>query len=137
MSIQQKIPQAARKEVARLRHELVVHNHRYYVLDDPLVSDAEYDRLLRRLIELEAEYPDIRDPVSPTQKVGAPPLSEFTAVQHTIPMLSLSNVVSREEMGEFQERVQRFLNPDNVPVDDAIEYVAEPENRWGGGRAGV
>ena len=127
MSTQQKIPQAVRKEVTRLRRELVAHNHRYYVLDDPVVSDAEYDRLLRRLVELEAAYPALQDPLSPTQKVGAPPLSEFAAVQHTIPMLSLSNVVSREEMEEFQERVQRFLNPDNVPVDDTIEYIAEPK----------
>lgn len=122
MSTQQKIPQAVCKEVVRLRRELVSHNHRYYVLDDPVISDTEYDRLLRRLGELEAAYPDLQDPVSPTQKVGAPPLSEFATVQHTIPMLSLSNVVSREEMQEFEERVQRFLNS-----QDPIVYMAEPK----------
>lgn len=122
MSTQQKIPQAVCQEVVRLRRELVSHNHRYYVLDDPVISDAEYDRLLRRLAELEAAYPDLQDPLSPTQKVGAPPLSEFATVQHTIPMLSLTNVVSREEMHEFEERVQRFLNS-----QDPVVYMAEPK----------
>ena len=122
MSTQHKIPQTVREEVSRLRHELVSHNHRYYVLDDPVVSDAEYDRLLRRLIEIEAAYPALQDPLSPSQRVGAPPLSAFAAVQHTVPMLSLANVVSREEMQEFEERVQRFLN-----TEAPIVYVAEPK----------
>src|SRR5215475_1840426 len=107
-------------EVERLRRELTLHNYRYYVLDDPLVSDAEYDRLFRRLVELENQYPELRDPLSPTQRVGAPPLNEFAQVRHSLPMLSLANVVSREEMQEFQERIQRFLKS-----DEPIEYVAE------------
>ena len=104
------VSQKIQAEVNTLRHELRSHNHRYYVLDDPLVSDVEYDQLFRRLTALEAEYPELQDPLSPTQRVGAPPLTEFTAVQHTVPMLSLANVVSREETREFEERLQRFLN---------------------------
>ncbi len=107
-------------EVERLRQELTLYNYRYHVLDDPLVSDAEYDRLFRRLVELETQYPELHDPLSPTQRVGAPPLTEFTQVRHSLPMLSLSNVVSREEMQEFQERIQRLLKR-----DEPIEYVAE------------
>lgn len=110
----------AKAEVAHLRQELEFHNHRYYVLDDPTISDAEYDNLFRRLVELEARHPELRDPYSPTQKVGAPPLTEFAQVRHSIPMLSLANVVSREEMQEFQARIHRFLK-NEVP----IEYVAE------------
>src|SRR5215471_1377117 len=107
-------------EVERLRRELTLHNYRYYVLDDPLISDAEYDRLFRRLSELENQHPELRDPLSPTQRVGAPPLTQFASVRHSLPMLSLGNVVSREAMQEFQERVQRFLR-NNQP----IEYAAE------------
>ncbi len=107
-------------EVARLRQELEFHNHRYYVLDDPTISDADYDTLFRRLVELETRHPELRDPHSPTQKVGAPPLTEFAQVRHSIPMLSLANVLSREEMQEFQARIHRFLKSDTP-----IEYVAE------------
>ena len=116
------IPPKIRVEVGRLRSELRHHNHRYYVLDDPLVSDAEYDRLFRRLSQLEAEYPQLQDPLSPTQKVGAPPLTEFASVHHRVPMLSLANVVSHAEMQEFQDRLKRFLN-----TDEPIVYVAEPK----------
>ena len=114
--------QEIRQEVERLRQELTDHNHRYYVLDDPLISDAEYDQLFRRLANLEAEHPELHDPASPTQKVGAPPLAAFTQVRHTVPMLSLANVISREEMQEFHQRVQRMLE-----TTDGIEYVAEPK----------
>jgi DNA ligase (NAD+) len=114
------VPSHVKKEVERLRQELIHHNYRYYVLDDPLVSDAEYDRLFRQLVALETQYPELQDPLSPTQRVGAPPLTEFAQVRHSIPMLSLGNVLSREEMQEFQERIQRFLKS-SAPV----EYVAE------------
>ena len=116
------VPQEIRAEVERLRSELRHHNHRYYVLDDPEVSDADYDRLFRRLSQLEAEHPQLQDPLSPTQKVGAPPLSEFFQVRHRVPMLSLANVVNHEEMQEFQDRLQRFLD-----TDEPIVYVAEPK----------
>ena len=115
-------PERIRQEVARLREEIALHNHRYYVLDDPIVGDAEYDRLFRRLSDLEAAHPDLADPTSPTQKVGAPPLTEFGQVRHSLPMLSLGNVTSQQEMQEFHERVLRFLE-----TDGPVEYVAEPK----------
>ncbi len=111
-----------KSEVDRLRHELALHNYRYYVLDDPLVSDAEYDKLFRRLVELEKHYPELQDPSSPTQKVGAPPLTAFAQVRHSLPMLSLANVLSREELREFEERIRRFLKSDTP-----IEYEVEPK----------
>jgi len=114
------IEKQATAEVERLRQELSFHNYRYYVLDDPTISDAEYDTLFRRLVELETRDPELRDPHSPTQKVGAPPLSEFAQVRHSLPMLSLANVLSREEMQEFQERIHRFLKSESP-----LEYVAE------------
>ncbi|MCS6926222.1 MAG: NAD-dependent DNA ligase LigA, partial [Candidatus Binatia bacterium] len=116
------ISAALRAEVERLRQELHYHNYRYYVLDDPVISDAEYDQLFRRLVELETQYPELRDPHSPTQRVGAPPLSEFAPVRHAVPMLSLANVTSREELHEFDARLRRFLK-----TPDPIEYVAEPK----------
>ena len=117
-----RIDPKTRAEVKRLREELTRHNHRYYVLDDPLITDTEYDQLFRRLLALETRYPELHDPSSPTQKVGAPPLTAFSQVQHTLPMLSLANIVSREEMQEFHERSQRFLE-----TDDPIEYITEPK----------
>ncbi len=116
------VSQEIQREVERLRTELALHNHRYYVLDEPLISDAEYDQLFRRLVDLETEHPELHDPASPTQKVGAPPLAAFTQVRHTVPMLSLANVVSRAEMQEFHQRVQRTLE-----TTQDVEYVAEPK----------
>ena len=113
---------AIKSEVDRLRQELSQHNYRYYVLDDPLVSDAEYDKLFRRLVELEKQHPELQDPSSPTQKVGAPPLTAFVQVRHSQPMLSLANVMSRKEMQEFEDRIRRVLKN-----DAPIEYEAEPK----------
>lgn len=110
------------QEIADLCQQIEKHNYQYYVLDDPIVSDAEYDRLFRRLVELEREYPDLASPTSPSQKVGAPPLKRFHTVQHTLPMLSLNNANDEEEMAEFDERIRRFFK-----VSDPIEYVAEPK----------
>src|SRR6059036_3056680 len=110
-----------RQEVERLRREIEHHNYRYYVLDDPLVSDAEYDTLFRRLEQLEAEHPELASPDSPTQRVGAMPLEKFETVRHRHPMLSLNNVTTREEMAEFDARIRKFLNLARV------EYVGEPK----------
>src|SRR5207302_1254154 len=110
-----------REEVAHLRREIERHNHRYYVLDDPLVSDAEYDAMFRRLQELEEAHPELRTPDSPTQRVGAAPLERFGTVRHRHPMLSLQNVTTQEEMAAFDERIRRFLGRDR------IEYVGEPK----------
>ncbi|MBI3008778.1 MAG: NAD-dependent DNA ligase LigA, partial [Candidatus Omnitrophica bacterium] len=83
-----------RQEIEKLRKEISYHNYRYYILDSPQVSDAQYDRLMRRLEELEKEYPEFVSPDSPTQRVGAPPLEKFSTMNHSIPMLSLSNAFS-------------------------------------------
>jgi DNA ligase (NAD+) len=114
-------PQAQlEKELSRLRQEITRHNYQYHVLDEPVISDAEYDALFRRLVQLENEHPELATPDSPTQKIGAPPLDKFRTVQHTLPMLSLNNVNDEEELAEFEERIQRFLkHPD--PVDYAVE----------------
>ncbi len=112
----------AAKEANELRLEIEKHNYQYHVLDNPLVSDAEYDRLFRRLVELEKEFPDLVTPDSPSLKVGAPPLEKFTTVQHTLPMLSLNNAMDGEELQEFEERIQRFLK-----LSDTIQYAVEPK----------
>jgi DNA ligase (NAD+) len=113
---------SARQEIFELRRQLEEHNHRYYVLDDPLISDAEYDQLFRRLIELERDHPELATADSPTQKVGAPPLEKFSTVRHTVPMLSLANAKDAEELREFEERIQRFLKR-----SEPIEYAVEPK----------
>jgi DNA ligase (NAD+) len=115
------VPRDVRREAERLRDEVEQHNHRYYVLDDPLISDAEYDALFRRLQALESAHPDLRTPDSPTQRVGAAPLTKFATVRHRHPMLSLQNVTTREEMLAFDERIRRFLGLDR------IAYVGEPK----------
>src|SRR4030065_1684658 len=83
-------------EIARLREEINHHNYRYYVLDYPEITDAEYDRLMRRLQELEAAFPALVTADSPTQRVGAEPLAAFGAISHTLPMLSLNNAFTQE-----------------------------------------
>jgi len=111
---------AARAE--DLRRQLEHHNYRYYVLDDPEVSDAEYDRLLNQLKQIEAENPDLITPDSPTQRVGATPVSELQEAVHTTPMLSLDNAFTDEDLINFDRRVRERLETDKV-----IEYVAEPK----------
>ncbi len=113
---------SAAQEIAELRQEIGRHNHRYHVLDDPLISDAEYDRLFRRLLDLEKAHPELATPDSPTQKVGAAPLERFATVQHSLPMLSLNNAMAPEELEEFEERIRRFLK-----ISDNIEYAVEPK----------
>jgi len=114
--------EAIRKRVDRLREEIEYHNYRYYILDQPEISDAEYDRLMRELEKLEEQSPELRSPNSPTQRVGASPLEEFEIVRHTLPMLSLANAFDESEAREFDKRVKKFLG-----TSDAIEYVAEPK----------
>src|ERR1043166_5395948 len=110
------------REILDLRQQIEKHNYQYHVLDSPSITDADYDLLFRRLVELERDNPQFASADSPTQKVGAAPLVSFKTVQHTLPMLSLSNANGREEMEEFQDRIQRFLKS-----TAAIEYVAEPK----------
>jgi DNA ligase (NAD+) len=113
---------AIRQRIKELREAIEYHNYRYYVLDNPEISDAEYDRMMRELEKLEKDYPELRDPNSPTQRVGAPPLEEFETVTHTIPMLSLANGQNEIEVREFDQRVKRFL-----AIYEDIAYVAEPK----------
>jgi DNA ligase (NAD+) len=108
------------KEAESLREQINHHNYRYYVLDDPEITDAEYDRLMRRLEELEQAHPEVRTPDSPTQRVGAAPSQEFGVVRHHRMMLSLGNAMNAEEMLEFDRRIKRFLRS-----DADIEYMAE------------
>jgi len=116
------VPAKIRREVDELSAELEQHSHRYYVLDDPSVSDAQYDEMFRRLVELEEAYPELRSPASPTQRVGAPPADKFASVRHAQPMLSLDNVTSAEQFLEFDERVRRQVGESAV-----VEYLAEPK----------
>lgn len=110
----------AEKRIAKLREEINYHNYRYYVLDDPVISDSEYDQLMRELENLERQFPHLKTPTSPTQRVGAPPLEKFEAVRHTFPMLSLANAFEAEEVKEFDARVKRFLQ-----TSGDIEYCTE------------
>ena len=104
-----------------LRRQLREANHRYYVLDAPTLSDAEYDRLFRDLTQLEEAHPELRTADSPTQRVGAQPSEKFAKVQHRRPMMSLGNVMSDDELVEFDARVHRLLG------DDPVAYVFEPK----------
>lgn len=98
--------ETARKRAEELRRELNYHNYRYYVLDDPVISDEEYDRLIRELVELEEKFPELITPDSPTQRVGAPPAEAFRPVQHRVRMMSLDNVFNEEELRAFIRRVE-------------------------------
>ena len=111
---------------AELRRVLEYHNHRYYVLDDPEISDPEYDDLLRELIELEERNPELRTPDSPTQRVGGKPLEKFGQVRHLQPMLSLANARNEQELRAWETRVRNLLTRQGVP-DAKIEYVTEPK----------
>jgi DNA ligase (NAD+) len=109
-------------QIQLLREEINQHNINYYVNDSPIVSDAEYDQLLRQLDELEKENPKFITPDSPTQRIGAAPLSEFQQLTHRLPMLSLANAMNSNELNEFDEQVKKGLG-----LEVEIEYVAEPK----------
>lgn len=102
--------------VEGLRQELNYHNHRYYVLDDPVISDAEYDQLLQELRGLEEAHPELLTADSPTQRVGAAPAEGFTQVQHRLPMLSLANAFDLDALGAWHRRVQGLLEVDDFPI---------------------
>jgi DNA ligase (NAD+) len=114
-------PKQVRERAERLRKDLEHHNQRYYVLDDPEIDDAEYDRLFRELVQLEQQHEDLRRADSPTQRVGAPPLPEFAQVRHRAPMLSLANAFEEEEVRAFDRRVREALGVETV------EYAVEPK----------
>src|SRR5512142_1583773 len=107
-----------------LRAQLRAAAHAYYVLDQPILSDAEYDRLMRELQALEAEHPELVTADSPTQRVSGAPSEAFERVVHREPMLSLGNVTTDEELRELDARVHRLLG---LPADAVVDYVAEPK----------
>ena len=98
------VPKEASKRAAELRQQLEYHGHRYYVLDDPEVSDVEYDALLNELRDLEAAHPELLTPDSPTQRIGGQPLDKFEEVRHLQPMLSLANARNEEELAAWVVR---------------------------------
>jgi len=112
----------AKKRIEELRKLIEYHNWRYYVLDSPEISDAEYDALMRELVELEEKFPQFVTPDSPTQRVGAPPLEVFPTFRHRVPMLSLQNAFSEEDLIAFDKRIKRFLG---MNEEEKIEYCAE------------
>jgi DNA ligase (NAD+) len=114
----------AEKELAKLARELAGHDRLYYQQDAPKISDAEYDALRRRLEAIERRFPDLARSDSPSQSVGAAPLAKFGKVRHRVPMLSLANAFSTDDVGEFVQRVRRFLQ---LGDDARLEFTAEPK----------
>ena len=112
----------AKQKIEQLRDQIDKHNYSYYVLDDPTIPDSEYDRLMRELQGLETENPEFFSESSPTQRVGATPLKAFTQVSHSIPMLSLDNAFSQEEMTDFLSRIK-----DRLKTDQATVFAVEPK----------
>src|SRR5258708_18803844 len=108
-----------KKTIESVREQIRHHEYRYYVLDDPEISDAEFDRLMNELRKLEAEHPDLVTPDSPTQRVGGKPREGFVKVPHSIPMLSLDNAYSEEELRNWERRVRELSGRND------IEYVCE------------
>ncbi|MFK4754377.1 NAD-dependent DNA ligase LigA [Oceanobacter antarcticus] len=116
------LPTQARTRIEQLRQQINDHNHRYYVLDEAAIPDAEYDRLMRELQTLEAQYPQWITADSPTQRVGAEPLAAFDQVQHELPMLSLDNAMNAEEFAAFYQRIR-----DRLKTTAEIELICEPK----------
>ena len=110
------------KELQELRDKINYHSNRYYILDDPEISDADYDSLFQRLLEIEREYPDLVTADSPSQRVGAKPLDAFSEVRHRMPMLSLDNGFKDQDIFDFEARLKRFLKDQS-----SIEYCIEPK----------
>ena len=111
------------QQLEQLRDRIRRHEERYYVLDDPEISDSEFDTLLRELQALEADHPELVTPDSPTQRVAGRPVDGFETVEHSTPMLSLDNAYSKDEIQAFDERVRRGGGIDDL--GEPIRYVAE------------
>src|SRR5215469_2018730 len=112
---------AAEQRMAALRAEVEEHNRRYYEEAAPTISDREYDRIYRELIDLETQFPKFVRPDSPTRRVGGAPLKAFSQITHRVPMLSLDNTYSEEEVGAFYRRMEKLLPNEKIPV------VVEPK----------
>jgi DNA ligase (NAD+) len=109
----------AEKKIKKLREEINLHNYKYYIENNPIISDYEYDILLKDLEKIEAKFPNLKTPDSPTQRVGGQPLSGFKSVKHKIPMLSLANTYTYDELRDFDERVNKNVGQ--------VEYFVEPK----------
>ncbi|MBW2099877.1 MAG: NAD-dependent DNA ligase LigA [Deltaproteobacteria bacterium] len=120
--MQNNIDSAALKKIKTLRKELHRHNYLYYVFDNPEISDAAYDRMMKELMELESAFPEFKSPDSPTARVGAPPLDKFESVAHFVPMLSLDNAFSDSDIIDFDRRIKKLLN-----TKEPIRYTVEPK----------
>ena len=118
------ILEQVRAEYEQLKDELNQHNHRYYVLDEPTIPDSEYDRSMRRLQDIEQQHPELLSDDSPSQRVGGAALPSFSQVSHAVPMLSLDNAFSEEELEAFDRRISDRLN---YKDDQQIDYVCEPK----------
>ena len=114
------MPSAIEKKIESLREEINKHNHNYHVLATPVISDEEFDKLVKKLEKLEAEHPELITPDSPTQRVGSDLTKEFKPVEHKVPMLSLSNTYSEVELYDFDRRVK-----DGLPANEKVEYIVE------------
>ena len=112
----------SKEKILKLINEIEQHNINYYVNDNPTISDFDYDILLRKLQELEEEHPELVDANSPTQRVGPKPLGSFETATHSVPMLSLSNAMSSDEIVQFDDQIKKFLD-----TTEKVEYVAEPK----------
>jgi DNA ligase (NAD+) len=119
-------PSGPEQRSAELRRELAEHNHRYYVLDDPIIGDDEYDALLDELRAIEADHPELRTPDSPTQRVGAAPLDRFEQVEHAEPMLSLANARNEEELRAWETRLRNHLKRLDISAAE-FSYTTEPK----------
>jgi DNA ligase (NAD+) len=113
------VKEQIKKEIEKLREDLNFHNYKYYVENSPVISDYEYDQLLKKLEKLEKENPELKTPDSPTQRVGGQPLDGFETVEHIVPMLSLANTYTYDELRDFDLRVKKYV------LD--VEYVVEPK----------
>src|SRR5208283_2004289 len=115
------VPSHIAARVKRLRDEIEQHNYNYYVLDRPVISDAEFDGLFRELEQIERRFPQLIVPDSPTQRIGAAPLADFGPAKHRTPMLSLNNAFEDDEVVAFDRRMRAALDLDH------FEYAAEPK----------
>ncbi|MGC6476500.1 MAG: NAD-dependent DNA ligase LigA [Parvibaculales bacterium] len=123
-SIEDLTEQQAQAELAQLAEEIASHDAAYYQQDAPLISDADYDALRLRNAAIEARFPHLKRPDSPSDKVGAAPAAGFEKARHTVPMLSLGNAFNEEDVADFETRIKRFLN---LSEDEKITYTAEPK----------
>jgi len=113
---------SAQQQHQKLTQQLHHHNYRYHTLDQPEITDAEYDRLMQQLLEIEKQYPELVTPESPSQRVGSIPLEGFIEASHASPMLSLENAFNHQDLENFDIRIKRFL-----AREEDLEYICEPK----------